>query len=331
MSAAPRAVILDAEGPRLTEDERRLFAELDPWGFILFARNAETPDQLRALTDEMRSAVGRDAPIMIDQEGGRVQRLGPPHWRAWPAPLDHVVAAGRNAACAMRLRHRIIAAELRAVGIDMNCAPTLDIACDETHPFLRNRCFGTEPESVAEYGGAAAEGLLQGGVLPIMKHLPGHGRATQDSHADLPEIHASLDALRARDFAPFRALCDLPCAMTAHIVLPGGDGVPATLSPEAIRLIREEIGFGGLLMSDDLSMGAVPGSVAQKISGALAAGCDLALLCNASLADRRAAGEAAPPLSAMAEARAEAALALRQVPSAIDIRALEAELESLMQ
>ncbi|SFA76956.1 beta-N-acetylhexosaminidase [Poseidonocella pacifica] len=325
----PTAAILDADGLRLSEAERAFFREADPWGFILFARNIDTLDQVRALTGEMRDAVGRNAPVLIDQEGGRVQRMGPPHWRKWPAPLDHVKAVGEAAERAIWLRYRVIAAELHAVGIDVNCAPTLDCAQAETHPFLRNRCFGSDPDRVAALGRAAAEGLLAGGILPVIKHMPGHGRATQDSHAELPTIHAPVKDLRALDFRPFYALRDMPLGMTAHIVLPELGPEPATGSPAVIRLIREELGFNGLLMSDDLAMGAMPGTPAERARATMAAGCDVALFCNAPLADRAAVAEAAGPMNDAACRRADAALQQRCAPGYVDIAALEAELVAL--
>ena len=195
------ATILDAEGLRLSADERALFREVDPFGFILFARNIDTADQVRALCGDFREAVGRDCPIFIDQEGGRVQRLRPPLARDWLPPLDFVRAAGAGAERAMYLRYRLIAEELRALGIDANCAPQVDVARPETHSFLKNRCYGFDPETVARLGRAVARGLLDGGVLPVLKHIPGHGRARQDSHLDLPHVDAPRADLEASDFA----------------------------------------------------------------------------------------------------------------------------------
>lgn len=323
------ATILDAEGPRLSAEERRFFAQADPFGFILFARNVESPDQLRALCDEMRACVGRAAPILIDQEGGRVARLGPPRWRAWPAPLTHVAAAGAHAAEAMFLRYRLIAAELRDLGIDGNCAPLADVACAATHPFLRNRCYGTDPGAVARIGRAVADGLLAGGVLPVLKHIPGHGRAATDSHLALPLAEAPAEALRAVDFAPFAALADLPMAMTAHVVYPAFDARPATLSPLMLRLIRDEIGFDGLIMSDDIGMKALAGPPARSAQEALAAGCDAVLFCNGTLEQKRAVAGAAGRFGPVAQARAERALARRRAPEAVDIAAMTARLVAL--
>lgn len=324
------ACILSSDGPRLTSDERALFRDVNPFGFIVFSRHVEAPDQLRALCAEFREAVGRDCLVTVDQEGGRVQRLRSPHWREWKPPLDDVRAAGRQAGRAMYLRARLIAAELRAAGLDSNCSPTLDIATDATHPFLRNRCFGTSAEPVTEIGRATAQGLMDGGVVPVMKHMPGHGRAGGDTHVDLPLVDAPLHALSRTDFAPFRALADLPVGMTAHLVYSALDSRPATLSSDCIRIIREDIGFTGLLMTDDISMEALSCSLADRTSGALAAGCDLVLHCNDTFAERSAVAAAAGEMTQAAQSRAEAVMAARTTPAPIDIPAAEAEFETLL-
>ncbi|MFO1106551.1 MAG: glycoside hydrolase family 3 N-terminal domain-containing protein [Amaricoccus sp.] len=328
---APRAVIFGCAGPDLGPDERHFLAEADPWGFILFGRNITGPDQLRRLTGTLRETVGRAAPVLIDQEGGRVARLQAPHWREWLPALEECarLPVGPLRARAMGLRYRLIAGELSAVGIDVNCAPVLDLAGDATHPVLRNRCYGGDPAEVAAIGRAVAEGLLAGGVLPVMKHMPGQGRAPLDSHRDLPVVTASEAELQA-DFAPFRALADLPMAMTAHVIYRALDpDRPATLSPRLVRLIREEIGFGGLLMTDDLSMRALTGAFGGRVEAALAAGCDLVLHCNGDPAEMAAVAEAAPRLAGAALARADAALAARDRGGATDPAALEAEFAAL--
>lgn len=324
------ATILDADGLSLTAEEKAFFRAANPFGFILFARNVDSPDQVRRLCDEMREAVGRDAPITIDQEGGRVQRLRGPVWTEWTPPLDFVAQAGADAAQAMYLRYRLIAAELKAVGIDSNCAPMVDLAGPATHEFLRNRCYGSDPSKVADLGRAVANGLLDGGVLPVLKHIPGHGRATLDSHYDLPQVGADHTTLSAEDFAPFAALTDLPMGMTAHLVYEALDDRPATLSPKVMQIIREEIGFDNLIMTDDISMKALKGSLIEITQGALAAGCDVILHCNAPLADRRAVAEAAGEMTQAAQTRAERALAARKTPDDIDINALRAQLETLL-
>ena len=320
------AAIFGCAGPVLTAQETDFFRDYDPFGFIIFARNVENPDQLRRLTADLRASVGRNAPVLIDQEGGRVQRLRSPHWREWLPPLDTVLHAGPNAARAMALRSMIIAAELRDVGIDANCAPVADIATDATHPFLRNRCYGTDTQTVTLIARAVADAHLAMGVLPVIKHLPGHGRANADTHHDLPTVAAGLAELTATDFAPFRALNDVPMAMTAHIIFAAIDAVhPATQSPDMIRVIRNVIGFGGLLMTDDLNMNALAGSLADRTSRSIAAGCDVALHCKGDLDQMIAVATAAGDMTGPALSRASAALAHRAVALPVDIAALETE------
>lgn len=324
------ACILDAEGLRLTADEKAMFREADPFGFILFARNIHTPDQVRALCNDFREAVGRNCPITIDQEGGRVQRLRGPIWRDWLPPLEQVQQAGEHAAQAMYLRARIIAHELYDLGIDSNCAPLVDVAGPQTHEFLLNRCYGTEPESVAALGRAVADGLLDGGVLPVVKHIPGHGRAVADSHLELPLVEAEIEDLSDTDFVPFRVLNDLPMAMTAHLVYSHIDRYPATLSDRAVEIMRQDIGFDGLIMTDDISMKALNGSLTEIAKQSLWAGCDVVLLCNAKFEERAAVAEASGQMSDAAQARADRALAARKTPDEVDISELEAKLSSLM-
>lgn len=329
---APRAVIFGCRGPELTPEEREFFADADPWGFILFARNIALPDQVRRLTASLRDAVGRDAPILIDQEGGRVARLRSPLWRDWPDALDEVEAVANPARRveAMRLRYRLIAAELADLGIDVNCAPLADLARPDTHPFLRPRCYGSDPETVAALGRAVADGLLAGGVLPVLKHIPGHGRARADSHHDLPTVTTPLPELEATDFAPFRALADLPLAMTAHIVYTALDPEqPATLSPACIAAIRGTIGFDGALMTDDLAMRALTGPMDTRARAALAAGCDLVLHCNGERAEMEAIAAVTPRLEGIAAARADRALTARRPADQADPVLLDAALAKL--
>jgi beta-N-acetylhexosaminidase len=334
------ATILGCLGATLSAEESAFFRAANPWGFILFGRNVQDPAQLRRLTAALRDAVGRDAPIFIDQEGGRVQRLRAPHWMEWLPPLDMVqivvaqAAKGQDlaAAClAMELRYRIIAAELYGVGIDANCAPCLDVASNSTHEFLRNRCFSDDPAVVAALGRAAARGHLAGGVLPVVKHIPGHGRATLDSHKALPQVAASLSELHQSDFLPFKALNDLPLAMTAHVIYSAIDAVhPATTSVSMIQVIRQEIGFDGLLMSDDLSMNALSGGLGDRAAATLAAGVDIALHCNGDPTEMEAVVAASGTLNAAASLRAERALAARGTPETVDIAALRSDLSGLM-
>jgi beta-N-acetylhexosaminidase len=320
------ATILGCAGPVLGAEEAAFFRAADPFGFILFARNVETPAQVARLTADLRAAVGREAPVFVDQEGGRVQRLRAPHWREWLPPLEEVARAGDMADQVMALRARIIAAELRAVGIDGNCSPCADLAWPETHPFLQNRCLAPAPARVARVAEAVAGGLLRGGVLPVVKHLPGHGRATADTHLDLPTVTAPLEELDRTDFLPFQRLAGLPIAMTAHIVFAAVDpDRPATRSPPVIRLIRERIGFAGLLMTDDLNMQALSGTLAERAADAIAAGCDLALHCKGDLAEMEAVATAAGAMGEATRARAAAALAMRREAPPVDIAALDAD------
>ena len=332
MTAAGRgAAIFGCLGPTLLPDEAAFFREYDPFGFILFARNIETPDQVRRLTSDLRVAVGRDAPVFVDQEGGRVQRLRAPHWREWLPPLDLVRAAGHYAVQAMSLRYRLIAAELRAVGIDGNCAPCADVITPATHPFLRNRCYGDDPALVGNIARAVAEAHLATGVLPVVKHLPGHGRSTVDTHHDLPTVTAEKAILTATDFAPFRALADMPLAMTAHLVFTAHDpDHPATQSTEMIRVIRHEIGFAGLLMTDDLNMQALAGTLADRAARSIAAGCDIALHCKGDMAEMQAVATAAGDMPAASLQRARSALARRILHPALDVGRWEADLAALL-
>lgn len=326
---AARAVIFGCGGTALSAAERAFFAEAEPWGFILFARNVESPAQLRRLTTELRASVGRDVPVLVDQEGGRVQRLRPPHWRDWLPVLDEAtVLPSERRARGLRLRARLIAAELRDAGIDVNCAPVLDLAGPQTHAVILNRCLGGDPAEVAALGRAIAEGLLAGGVLPVVKHMPGQGRASLDSHLALPEVTADREALEA-DFAPFRALADLPLAMTAHVVYRALDPArPATQSPAVVRLMREAIGFDGLLLTDDLSMKALAGGFGERAAASLAAGCDVVLHCNGDRGEMAAVAAVVPELTGRPAERAAAALALRRAPED-DVAALAAEYAAL--
>ncbi len=325
------AFILGCAGPKLREDERSFFRQAQPYGFILFARNVEMPDQLRRLSADLRDAAGYDAPVLIDQEGGRVQRMTPPQWRQYLPPLDQSAQAGEHAERAMYLRSVLIAQELRAVGIDVNCTPTCDIARPDTHPFLQNRCLGHDAETVARLARAVVDGQGAGGVLSVMKHMPGHGLAKVDSHHQLPRVTLTREELHAQDFAPFRALNDLPFAMTGHIVFEQIDADhPATTSQQMIRVIRDDIGFGGLLMTDDISMQALSGDLATRCKAARAAGCDTILHCNGVLAEMETVATQAGTFTAAEGQRAKAALSHRNSPENLDTQAIEAELKALL-
>lgn len=325
------AAIFGLLGPELSADERDFFRDADPFGFILFARNIENPDQVAQLTADLRVAVGRDAPILIDQEGGRVQRMRGPHWRDWTPPLDAAIASGADAARVLGLRARLIAEELLSVGIDANCAPVADIAGPDTHPFLRNRCYAETAAQVCKIARAVADAHLAAGVLPVMKHLPGHGRATADTHHDLPTVTASRAELAAHDFAPFKALADLPMAMTAHIIFAAYDSLPATQSQEMIRVIRQEIGFNGLLMTDDLNMQALSGDLATRTRASMDAGCDIALHCKGDMAEMLMVAGQAGDMRADTRARAASALTRRGARVPVDIASIEADLAAIGQ
>lgn len=307
------AAIYGCGGHRLTAGEKAFFADARPWGFIVFRRNVDSPDQLRALTDEMRACLGEaDVPVLVDQEGGRVQRLGPPHWARYPPAAAYLKATGDVLAARelVRLGARLMAHDLKAVGITVDCAPVLDVPAPGAHDIVGDRAWAGDPDAVTMLGRAAAEGLLAGGVLPVIKHMPGHGRAFADSHHDLPVVHADLEALAARDFAPFRALSDMPLAMTAHIVFHALDPEgPLTTSRRAVRMMREQTGFRGLIMTDDLSMKALSGDPRARAEASLEAGCDVVLHCNGDLAEMRRVAEGVGGLKGKAAKRAEAALA----------------------
>lgn len=325
----PRAVILGCAGPRLSADERAFFRDADPVGFILFRRNVETPEQVRALVAELRETIGRaDAPVLIDQEGGRVARLQPPHWRTYPAAS----VLGRCGEEAVRLGARLIADDLARLGITVDCLPCLDIPVPGADPIIGDRAYGSDPETVAQLGRAAAEGLLDGGVLPVIKHIPGHGRGTVDSHLALPVVDASASELDRFDMAPFKALADMPWAMTAHIVYRAFDEArPATLSPIVIsEVIRSRIGFDGVLVSDDLSMKALGGSFTARAEGALAAGCDLVLHCNGDRAEMEAVVAGARRLTPESAERLARAEARRRSAGPFDREVAEARFESLV-
>ena len=307
------AAIFGCAGLELTAEERDFFREVQPWGFILFKRNVDTPGQVRRLVDSFREIVGRtDAPVLVDQEGGRVQRLGPPHWPKYPTGRAYGLAdpdplVRREL---VRLGARLMAHDLRELGINVDAVPVLDVPQPGAHDIIGDRAYAEDPETIAVMGRAAAEGLIAGGVLPIIKHMPGHGRAGSDSHEALPVVSASYAALQAVDFAPFRALSDMPLAMSAHVVYDAIDAKrPATTSRRTIsRVIRGEIGFTGLLMTDDLSMKALSGGFDERASEALKAGCDVILHCNGDMAEMQAVMKGVTRLRGRSKRRAEAAL-----------------------
>ncbi|WOF73919.1 beta-N-acetylhexosaminidase [Parvibaculaceae bacterium PLY_AMNH_Bact1] len=322
-------------GLTLTEAEKRFFAESDPWGFIIFARNIETPEQVRALTSDLRATVGWNAPILIDQEGGRVARLRPPHWRSYPPARrfgDIYATSASDGLTAARLGAQLIALELRDVGVDIDCLPVLDVPVPGAHDVIGNRAYGEIPEVVSALGEAAMEGALAGGVLPIIKHIPGHGRAGVDSHEKLPIVDTDRETLSTTDFAPFSVLADAPLAMTAHVIYSAIDAEnPATTSSTVIsEIIRDEIGFSGALMSDDLSMKALGGSFEERTKASLDAGCDLVLHCNGDMDEMKAVAKEARTLSGTSAARADQALTMRTDPERVDLEDLIHRFSSLV-
>ena len=332
---ARRAFISGLSGLTLTADERSFLREARPWGLILFKRNIETKIQVTDLVKEASYEVGGETPVLIDQEGGRVQRLGPPNWPVYPpgaaygAIYDRDPAAGLAAAC---LGARLIAADLIELGITVDCLPLADVPVRGADQVIGNRAYGETPDKVAAIAAAVAEGLMAGGVLPVLKHIPGHGRANADSHEKLPVVHADRATLEATDFAAFRPLKRIPLGMTAHVVFTAIDPAqPATTSATMIgEVIRGFIGFDGLLMGDDVSMGALSGSIAERSRASLAAGCDVVLHCNGKMDEMRAVASEAPELSGEARRRADAALAVRKSPAGIDLAAARSEFAAMM-
>jgi beta-N-acetylhexosaminidase len=332
---APLAVILGCSGEHLTASERDFFAAADPAGFILFRRNCNSPGQVRDLVASLRGCVGRDdAPILIDQEGGRVARLRPPHWRRYPSAARLALLPDPSAATAARLGARLIADDLAGLGITVDCLPVLDLSVSGADPVIGDRAFGDDPERVARLAGAVCAGLLDGAVLPVLKHIPGHGRARVDSHHACPRVETSFEELARTDFAPFRALATMPWAMTAHIVYSAIDpSAPATLSSRLVaEVIRGEIGFNGVLVSDDLSMRALGGGLGERTRQGLAAGCDLALHCNGDPGEMEEVVAAARPISQLTAARLGRGEAMRcgSTPNGFDRKEVEARFDALL-
>jgi beta-N-acetylhexosaminidase len=314
----PRAFICGCKTVGLDAEERAFLREADPFGLILFKRNVLDRAQVSELTRDFREAVGRaEAPVLVDQEGGRVQRLAPPQWPAYPAAARFLAELPRPVAIeAAKLVAELIAHDLRDVGITVDCAPVLDVADELTHSVIGTRAYARAPEEVADLGRAVIEGFLAGGVLPVIKHMPGHGRARVDSHLQLPRVEASRAELAARDFLPFKALSGAPAAMTAHLVYTAIDAsAPATQSKRIVdEVIRGEIGFKGFLISDDMSMKALSGAYSERARAIFAAGVDLALHCSGVLEDARAVAAASPQLAGVSLERAKAALSVIPTP-----------------
>ena len=321
--------IFGCEGPFLSTQERRFFAKIQPFGFILFSRNLETPAQIRQLCAELRSAVGWQAPIMIDQEGGRVSRLGAPHWFDFPPALDQ--AAAPQSERLFWLRGRLIAENLRSCGIDSNCAPLGDIAQPDTHAVLKNRCYGSAVSAVVSHARALHQGLRHGGVSGVLKHIPGHGQATLDSHLDLPRVNVKRGSLERHDFESFRQLNTIEMGMTAHLVFEDIDpNHPATHSVEMIEIIRNHIEFDGLLMTDDISMEALSGPLDLRAQRALSAGCDIILHCNGQMDQMQHLADHADGLSEASQLRVAQVLAQRPDVQPVDIQQMKAEFDTVL-
>ncbi len=336
-NVTPRAVIFGCKSYDLSDDERAFFAEVDPVGFILFERNCQSPDQIRRLCADLRSSVGRaEAPILIDQEGGRVRRLKPPHWRMAQSAKTFADLAGRDSTKgieAIRLNAQLMARELADLGIDVDCTPVLDLPQSDADPIIGDRAYGTAPADVVRNARAVIDGLVAGGAIPVIKHIPGHGRARADSHKELPRVETSHAELSAHDFRTFRELSDAPMGMTAHVVYEAIDATaPATLSRKVIdTIIRGEIGFDGWLMSDDLSMKALSGSFEDRARASLDAGCDVVLHCNGDMDEMRAVASATRVMDDNSMRRLARARALIDAPRAqIDMVAGEARLAQLL-
>ncbi|KAB2849132.1 MAG: beta-N-acetylhexosaminidase [Hyphomicrobiaceae bacterium] len=326
------AFIASCGTTRLGDSERAFFRDARPAGLILFKRNCETPDQVKTLTAEFRTAIGEaDTLVLVDQEGGRVQRLAEPHWKARPSAgrLGALHDSDPDGALEVtRLLARVMGQELASLGISMNCAPVLDLRWPETHAVIGDRAYGQEPKRVAALGRAFAEGLIAGGLIPVIKHIPGHGRASADSHVELPNVATSHEELASTDFVPFHQLRDMPAAMTAHVVYSAIDHTaPASTSLKVTQdIIRGEIGFDGLLLSDDLGMKALSGTVAERSRAVLYAGSDLALHCSGDLAEQQAVAAAAGELKGLAQLRYARCLALLGGARALIAEEAEAQL-----
>ena len=330
------AFICGVEGLCLSVDEKQFLQEFKPWGLILFARNVDTADQIKALTDEFRNIVDRaDAPVLIDQEGGRVQRMKAPNWRNYPAGCQYLKAFNGDvgqACIAASIVTRLLAQDLYEVGINVDCLPVLDVPVEGSHEIIGDRAYSSVPAQVSLIARSACEGLMAGGVLPVIKHIPGHGRAKADSHLSLPVVKATRSELEATDFAPFKDLSDMPMAMTAHVVYADIDAeAPATQSKTVIdAIIRDHIGFDGLIMSDDITMRALSGSIPDRVQKALAAGCDLMLHCDGHLGRMREVAENSGELTGEALARADKALSFLQTPTDFDVAEAEKILKTVL-
>lgn len=331
MSVKP--VIFGCSGKALTQDEKDFFHKSIPWGIILFKRNIENPNQLKDLTASIRDATSRNIPILVDQEGGRVERLTKPNWRSWMSALQQMTILPEEVVDrAMWLRYRLIGEELKEVGISVNCAPVGDLACKFTHPILLNRCYGETLRQVVPAARACADGLISAGILPVLKHIPGHGRATVDSHFKLPKVSTTLKELNNSDFKVFEALNDISLGMTAHVLYDNIDAeFPATQSKEVIKIVRDKIKFKGLLMTDDISMKALTGSLVDKVQGSLEAGCDLILHCNGIMTEMIEVADCCSVLNPERKKYSDMILREKKAEKSTDVRELANEYDTLLQ
>ena len=326
------AYIFGCRGPELTDAEFQFFRDVQPAGFILFSRNLNSPDGVARLTESFRNSVRRDVLIMVDQEGGRAERMGPPYWRSWIPPLDLCDRLSKPSAVkALRLRYGLIASELRSIGFNANCVPVADIARDCTHPVILNRCYARNPEDTAIFARSVANGCFDGGIVPVIKHIPGQGRAVADSHLELPVVDTPYEDLAAWDFIPFQELNDLALGMTSHVLYRSIDrDQPATLSKAVIEVIRNKIKFKGLLMTDDIAMSALVGGMGERCSASLAAGCDVILHCNGDMREMRDVVSESGTLANESLEKIESALSDRGAIPTDSIKDMEREYEELL-
>lgn len=331
-----RAAIFGCDGHELSAAEDAFFREVKPWGFILFHRNCGSPEQVRRLTKALRDCVGRsDAPILIDQEGGRVQRLRGEHWRARPPAAAFGAISRQDPRLARDMAYdnaRVMAAELQDLGINVDCVPCIDVPIEGAHDIIGDRAFGKDPWVVASLGQSVIDGMVDSGVLPVIKHIPGHGRARADSHMELPVVDTPREELERTDFVPFRALSRAPLAMTAHVVYSAIDATaPATTSKRMIdEVVRGFIGFDGALMTDDLSMRALKGSYPERVHASIAAGCDLILHCNRGMDEMREVANATPMLSGKALERAERAMEALRRPKPLLVADVQGRVDAVL-
>ena len=331
-----RSFISGCSGLDISASESAFFAKKQPWGLILFKRNCDNPAQVKELIKQFRAAVQRkDAPVFVDQEGGRVQRLGPPHWPKYPAANAFGRLYDRSPLLALNVARsvgRLMASDLYELGFTSSCLPVLDLPQADGHAVIGDRAYSTKQGPAMVLARAHVAGLMEGGILPVMKHIPGHGRALVDSHNDLPTVNASRLDLEQHDFPPFAALADLPMAMTAHVIYSALDNSnPATTSRKVIRdVVRKVIGFNGLLMTDDLSMKALRGTLREKVEASINAGCDMVLHCNGILDEMEQVADAAPVLAGRSLRRAKQALRLRRKPMPFDEKKAAQDMQAVL-